>query len=85
MSCHVGPNLFNQCPLATGGFYSDTEAFVNQGCRQCPNGTFVSIDKAPGKMMGDCNPCPKGNNLLDSVICKAFFFLKAPLSGESSI
>lgn len=43
-----------------GGFYSDTEAFVNGSCRKCPNGTFVPLEKAPGKKKGDCIACPQG-------------------------
>ncbi|KAL9964157.1 hypothetical protein ACROYT_G027749 [Oculina patagonica] len=46
----------------TGGFYSDTKAFVSKSCLKCPNGTFVPYDKAPGKRAGDCIACPQGTN-----------------------
>ena len=45
----------------TGGFYSDTKAFVSDSCRKCPNGTYVPYDKAPGVTLGDCTACPDGN------------------------
>ncbi|CAH3181072.1 unnamed protein product [Porites lobata] len=49
-----------ECPA--GGFYSDTKAFVNDGCRQCPSGTFVHYNEAPGKSQVDCKTCPEGTN-----------------------
>ncbi|KAL9969032.1 hypothetical protein ACROYT_G021194 [Oculina patagonica] len=49
-----------ECPA--GGFYSDTKAYVSEGCRKCPNGTFVPYNKAPGKKAQDCIACPQGTN-----------------------
>ena len=43
-----------------GGFYSDTIAFVSDGCLRCPNGTFVPYSKAPGKSARECIACPQG-------------------------
>ena len=45
-----------------GGFYSDTVAYVNDGCKMCPTGTFVPYDKAPGTSAGDCIACPQGKS-----------------------
>ena len=50
--------------VLSGGFYSDTKAFVNDGCRKCTIGTFVHYNEAPGKRPFDCKPCPEGNSLL---------------------
>lgn len=44
----------------TGGFYSDTKAFVSDSCLKCPNGTFVHYNKAPGVSPLDCIACPQG-------------------------
>ena len=48
---------------STGGYYSDTPAFVSDSCKRCPNGTFVHINKAPGKSYFDCSNCPQGKIL----------------------
>ena len=47
-----------------GGFYSDTEAFVNESCLRCPNGTFVSENDAPGRRARDCRACPQGSTII---------------------
>ena len=47
-----------------GGFYSDTEAFVNESCLRCPNGTFVSENDAPGRRARDCRACPQGSTVI---------------------
>lgn len=44
-----------------GGFYSDDVALVATSCNRCPNGSFVSFDKAPGTQAQDCKSCPQGN------------------------
>ena len=44
----------------SGGYYSDTLAYVSKQCRKCPNGTFVSDEKRPGKRAQDCVACPQG-------------------------
>ena len=46
--------------LCLGGFYSDTEAYVNVSCLKCPDGTFVPYNNAPGKAAWDCIACPQG-------------------------
>lgn len=46
--------------VVTGGYFSDTQAYVNKSCRLCDNGTFVHYNKAPGKSKLDCKACPKG-------------------------
>jgi len=43
-----------------GGFFSDDVGHVAENCKQCPNGSFVSFDKAPGKQAQDCKSCPHG-------------------------
>ena len=48
-------------PLS-GGFYSDTLGYVADGCKKCPNGSYVAFDKKPGKSILDCKTCPDGNN-----------------------
>ena len=45
-----------------GGFYSDTAAYVNDGCKKCPTGTFVPYDNAPGTSARDCIACPQGKS-----------------------
>ena len=42
----------------TGAFYSDAEA--SKHCKKCPNGSFVSVEKAPGVSHFDCKSCPRG-------------------------
>ena len=46
-----------------GGFYSDSVGHVAKSCKMCPNGSFVSIDNAPGKRPQDCKSCPEGKQL----------------------
>ena len=55
------PNLFSSSDpfsilfiVLSGGFYSDTLAFVNDGCQHSANRTFVHYNKAPGKNQFDC-------------------------------
>jgi len=45
-----------------GGFYSDDVAYVGTSCKKCPNGSFVSYDKAPGTDTQDCKTCPQGKD-----------------------
>ena len=44
----------------SGGFYSDDAGYVGESCKKCPNGSFVSFDKAPGTRKQDCKSCPEG-------------------------
>ena len=44
----------------SGGFYSDTLAYVSKTCKRCPNGSFVEFEKTPGKQQRDCISCPLG-------------------------
>ena len=46
----------------SGGFYSDTLGYVADGCKKCPNGSYVAYDKKPGKTVLDCKTCPDGSN-----------------------
>ena len=46
----------------SGGFYSDTLGYVADGCKKCPNGSYVAYDKKPGKSVLDCKTCPDGSN-----------------------
>ena len=34
--------------------------YVAHGCKKCPNGSYVSFDKTPGKSVLDCKACPEG-------------------------
>ena len=48
-----------------GGFYQNTFGHhgtltENTGCLPCPNGTYVELDKIPGKHQHDCRVCPAG-------------------------
>ena len=45
-----------------GGFYSDDVGYVAEGCKKCPNGSFVQFNKTPGTSRHDCKSCPEGNN-----------------------
>ena len=56
-----------------GGFYSDTEAFVGDTCRKCPNGTFVHYSKSPGVSASDCTACPQGINVKQRKIRRGSF------------
>ncbi|XP_078377182.1 uncharacterized protein LOC144660439 isoform X1 [Oculina patagonica] len=53
-----GKNGCTNCP--PGGFYSDDVGYVGISCKKCPNGSFVSFDKAPGTSKQDCKSCPEG-------------------------
>ncbi|XP_031561218.1 putative leucine-rich repeat-containing protein DDB_G0281931 [Actinia tenebrosa] len=49
------------CPA--GGFYQDEQAQYEilshgLGCKQCPDGTFVSLQSSPGVQRADCQTCP---------------------------
>lgn len=48
----------------TGGFYSDTKAYIGVSCLKCPNGTFVNYKNAPGTRAIDCIACPQGSGIL---------------------
>ena len=48
----------------TGGYYSDSLAFVSDSCKRCQDGSFVHLSDAPGKSHFDCKACPSGE-LLD--------------------
>lgn len=48
--------------LFTGGFYSDDVGYVAKSCKECPNGSFVSLEQAPGTQKQDCKACPEGND-----------------------
>ena len=61
-------NYFPYNPLIilispTGGYYSDSLAFVSDSCKRCPNGSFVHLNDAPGKSHFDCKACPTGETL----------------------
>ena len=47
----------------TGGYYSDSLAFVSDSCKRCPDGSFVHLSHAPGKSHFDCKACPTGESL----------------------
>lgn len=56
-----GRQSHDSCDLLfSGGFYSDSLAFVGKGCKKCPNGSYVAYDKKPGKSVSDCKSCPLG-------------------------
>lgn len=44
----------------SGGFYSDSLAYVARECKRCPNGSYVAYHKKPGKSVLDCKTCPLG-------------------------
>ena len=52
--------MFSFSNIFLGGFYSDTKAYVSESRLQCPGGTFVPYNKAPGKRARDCIACPQG-------------------------
>ncbi len=58
--------------LFIGGFYSDTLGYVAQGCKRCPNGSYVLFDKTPGKSVLDCKACPEGNQTTYPFHCLNF-------------
>ncbi|XP_031573692.1 uncharacterized protein LOC116307550 isoform X2 [Actinia tenebrosa] len=54
------------CPA--GGFYQDAIAHVGEivyglGCKQCPAGSYVKPESAPGKTKESCSACLEGTNL----------------------
>ena len=55
---------FSSLIVVLGGFYSDKVGHVSTSCKKCPNGSFVSLEKAPGKRAEDCKACPQGNSLI---------------------
>ena len=55
--------LISNTFFPTGGYYSDSLAFVNDSCKRCPNGTFVHLNDAPGKSHFECKSCPTGETL----------------------
>ena len=55
--------LISNTFFPTGGYYSDSLAFVNDSCKRCPNGSFVHLNDAPGKSHFDCKACPTGETL----------------------
>lgn len=51
--------------LLVGGFYQNTVGHYGTlagqtGCLPCPKGTFVELDKFPGKHQYACRVCPGG-------------------------
>lgn len=50
----------HDCSFPLGGFYSDTLGFVAEGCKKCPNGSYVLYELTPGKSVLDCKACPQG-------------------------
>ena len=64
----------------TGGFYSDTKAYVNESCLKCPDGTYVPYNNAPGKRARDCIACPQGkhisNEQIDKMTCIRVIYVK---------
>jgi len=51
--------------LLVGGFYQNTVGHYGTlagqtGCLPCPKGTFVELDKFPGKHQFSCRVCPGG-------------------------
>ena len=63
MTLHYFPFLF------IGGFYSDSLGYVAEGCKKCPNGSYVSLDKTPGKSVLDCKACPEGKQSTHPSYC----------------
>ncbi|KAL9967727.1 hypothetical protein ACROYT_G026017 [Oculina patagonica] len=53
-----GTDGCTECP--PGGYYSDDVGYVGKSCKKCPNGSFVSFEKAPGTRKQDCKSCPEG-------------------------
>ena len=52
---------------SSGGYYQpkigqSSEQMYGLGCDRCVNGTFVSIERAPGKSPDDCTVCPTGTD-----------------------
>ena len=48
-----------------GGFYQNTVGHFGllagrTGCLPCPRGTYVELDKVPGKRQSICRVCPAG-------------------------
>ena len=43
-------------------------------CKRCPNGSFVSFDKAPGTQAQDCKSCPQGKKK-DAVVAVIIMLL----------
>ncbi len=48
---------------------------MGTNCKKCPNGSFVSFDKAPGTRKQDCKSCPEGNNRMLTVNVYLMFYL----------
>ena len=62
---HCGQKvIFSSLVVVLGGFYSDKVGYVATNCKKCPNGSFVSLEKAPGKRAEDCKACPQGNSII---------------------
>ena len=59
-SYHFNHNIMYLFCFLSGGFYSDDVGYVSTSCKKCPNGSFVALDKAPGKQVQDCKTCPLG-------------------------
>ena len=51
-----------------GGFYSDDVGYVAKSCKKCPDGSFVSYDKAPGTRKQDCISCPEGKTTISHLL-----------------
>ena len=65
--------------IFAGGFYSDTAAYVAEGCKRCPNGSYVSFHKAPGKSVLGCKACPEGNSSSGkNYICRREIHIEKP-------
>ena len=52
---------------SSGGYYQSkigqsSERMNGLGCDQCVNGTYVSLNQAPGKSPDDCTVCPTGTD-----------------------
>jgi hypothetical protein len=57
--------------IVEGGFYQDDIAHVGEivyglGCKQCPAGSYVKPEDAPGKTMESCSACLDGKIFVPS-------------------
>ena len=48
--------------IPTGGFYQDQTGQIY--CKRCSPGTYVSVDRYPGRSATDCWACPYGKHRL---------------------
>ena len=56
---------------------------ASKHCKKCPNGSFVSVEKAPGVSHFDCKSCPRGISLLSFMYIREWFCAR-PRSDQES-